>query len=1066
MPLDGISPELNLPFTAQEIFFPNGAGAKVYSDLAKEKIGIVIKRDKGIEPKVGVLVANPNSNKETQHPIAIICEFDRKVNQDVADLTHKLCWNFCRAPLLIIIEPTLIRVFSCYEKPEIQSIDSGTLPFEQSQTEFSAPSPIYRFRTDTENLSAEAKSAIKSLQWIELVSGSFFNKQKKHFPREQRADKTLLDNLSSIRRQLKERGLEYDTIHDLLARIIFIQFLFDRKDPKGKSVISSEYLEQLYSDQKLSSKYRNTEAILRNYEDAYKFFKILNERFNGDLFPGDKEEDWKDEMSKVEPEHLRLLADFIGGKLFLDNGQASFWKMYSFDTIPLEFISSIYEEFVSQQQHQKKEGEEKIVDSKRQKGVYYTKSHLVDFVLDNALPWDEKIWDLKILDPSCGSGIFLVKAFQRLVHRWQNSISEEEKKSSNFSKQKKEIVIELLKNNIFGVDVDKHAVRVASFSLYLALCDELDPKTLWHEVTFPSLRDEQVVARDFFDEDEPLFRGHKKEIQYDLIIGNAPWGRNTLKTSQRAESWAKKNGWETSYNNIGPLFLPKAATMAKEGAYISLVQPALPILTGQSGKSERFRRRLFKEYKVTEIVNLSDLRFVLFEKAVSPPCLVTMKSTFPDGNPIQYICPKKRGTDEDFRQIIIEPMDINFVQIEEAIDEPWVWAALMWGNRRSVSLIRRLQNNPSIQTFVNTKVINKRRGIFRSEGIGKKYEEIIGKLILEDPNFPSDAFLNLNADEKLKPNSNPFVSKTDSPPFRTFEPSQIFLKLGWTTENRRFQVTYVSTKDKMGVLCSSAYYNIQSKDDKLLKSIALIYNSSFATYYLLLTDGRFAFYIPEPSSDSFFQIPIPDISERHFEKLEILGKTNKVNAFKRLDKIIFNAFDLEESERFLIEDLFDYTLRDFKEKENSIGRQPTIRKTEPDLDDYCRTFFKVINAGFGKDKNLRATIFQETGHELPIRIIAIHLNFPGREELIKIDKCENEKLWEQLRKLNETFMQNESENGNIYYERVVRIYSNEDTIPTVYLIKPDQKRYWLRSQALHDADEVASDIVSWFQQHN
>ena len=81
------------------------------------------------------------------------------------------------------------------------------------------------------------------------------------------------------------------------------------------------------------------------------------------------------------------------------------WPQYAFDVIPLEFISSIYETFVTK----RASGD----------GIYYTPSYLVDFVLDRVLPWDGTDWDLKVIDPACGSGIFLVKAFQRLVHRWK-----------------------------------------------------------------------------------------------------------------------------------------------------------------------------------------------------------------------------------------------------------------------------------------------------------------------------------------------------------------------------------------------------------------------------------------------------------------------------------------------------------------------------------------------------------------------------------------------------------------------------------------------------------------------
>jgi hypothetical protein len=79
-------------------------------------------------------------------------------------------------------------------------------------------------------------------------------------------------------------------------------------------------------------------------------------------------------MAVVKPEHLKLLSDFVSGRLQLKTGQWSLWPQYSFDAIPLEFISSIYESFLSADH--------------RKKGAVYTPAHVVDFVLDSVLPWN------------------------------------------------------------------------------------------------------------------------------------------------------------------------------------------------------------------------------------------------------------------------------------------------------------------------------------------------------------------------------------------------------------------------------------------------------------------------------------------------------------------------------------------------------------------------------------------------------------------------------------------------------------------------------------------------------
>jgi len=93
----------------------------------------------------------------------------------------------------------------------------------------------------------------------------------------------------------------------------------------------------------------------------------------------------------------------------------------------------------------------------------------------------------EILDPACGSGIFLVKAFQRLIHRWRNA---------NPTKSRRPICFgDLLEKNLFGVDIHEEAVRVASFSLYLAMCDEIEPRYYWQQVRFPRLRGKNLVAQ-------------------------------------------------------------------------------------------------------------------------------------------------------------------------------------------------------------------------------------------------------------------------------------------------------------------------------------------------------------------------------------------------------------------------------------------------------------------------------------------------------------------------------------------------------------------------------------------
>ena len=702
-----------------QIWHPSGSGPKVYSQLAKEKIGKKIERDfpevaSGV--KVSILAANPEG-EDTEAPIAIVCQFNRPITQTVIRKTHELAWSFSRARSLITIEPQLLRVWSCCAPPK----------------EDEAPKAV----CEVADLNQQAADA---LQWVELVSGHFFQKRDSRFQRSGAADQWLLKNLKDVRKQLQGDGLDDETIHDLLARIIFILFLLQKQDRNGKHALE---IQSLYRRGILSKEYQDLAGILEDFNDTYNLFRWLNDKFNGDLFPGkgeteeEREVEWQAEIQKVWTEdnrYLVKLAEFARGDLDMQSGQLSLWPYYSFDVIPLEFISSIYEEFIN-----KKAGS----------GVHYTPEYIVNFILDGVLSWNEKEWNLKILDPACGSGIFLVKAFQRLIHRW--------KLANDSGKVPAYVLRTLLKNNIFGVDIDKEAVRVASFSLYLTMLDSLDPLEYWeNKVRFPKLRNKQLIHSDFFQEDEDILKKSGANLKgFDLIIGNAPWGEKTA--TEISRSWAKVNDWPVADDNIGPLFLAKAISLNKIGGSISLVQPATTVLSSDSKSANKFRRKLFEVLEVQEIVNLSALRFKVFPNAVSPSCIISGVRSSSERQPFYYICPKATETEEDIYRVIIEPHDINLVYPDEAIHSPNVWVALMWGNRRDLDLVSRLSRNANFESLESQNFAISTLGIQRGKKYGQeKYfsSSLLNRKILEISDFTKDPLLYVEADS-LKENKNP-----------------------------------------------------------------------------------------------------------------------------------------------------------------------------------------------------------------------------------------------------------------------------------------------------------------------
>lgn len=1022
--------------TPEQILEPSGAGPSVYARIAREKLGRTIsKLSDGHGVQIGVLSANPQGDS-TETPIALVCDFPGEVSEETLKKTYRLAWSFSRTPSLITTEPNRLRIWTCYEEPPKED-DIIKPVVNVSKQEIESFNQL--------SLSGQAAETLR-LHWADLVSGHFFQEHSQRFQRKKAADQMLLKNLKSVRKILQKKELDDDTIHDLLARIIFIQFLFDRQESEGNPALNTNLLDYLYITEKLlSARYSHLADILRNHRDTYKFFRWLNGKFNGDLFPGkgateeERETEWQTEEQKVKQTHLDILAYFVSGHVDIQTGQVSLWPYYHFDVIPLEFISSIYEEFVS-----KESGT----------GVHYTPEHIVDFVLDGVLPWDSEEWDMKILDPACGSGIFLVKAFQRLIYRWE--------KAHNKIIQPNDLK-NLLENNLFGVDVDAQAVRVASFSLYLTMLDKVEPQYYWeNEFRFPRLRERQLIAADFFEEDKEGFRSVQDAGKYDLVVGNAPWGINTV--TPAAQSWAG-DVWTITYGNIGPLFLPKAATLTKSGGQVAMMQPALALIFNQVGTAQEFRARLFSEFKIEEIVNLSALRFGLFKDAISPTCIITMSAIPPDGEPLTYICPKPVMTNEDDYHIVIEPDYINTIYPQEAITDPLVWTALMWGGRRDLSLLRRLNRELSIEKLKSSDIAQTRQGVVRGDK-RKLQDYIINKRILKSSKLLNRSFLYLKSTE-LPINDDARIHSKDSSNFAAFQLPQMILKLSWQKKSGRFCSVIIEPDNiNQGIICSESYVSIHIPESHIshLNAACLAYNSKLAVYYLLLSSGRFASYIPEVNVDDLLRVPIPESS---------VGDLQNIKTFDDIDERIRQAFEFKDSEWVLINDLFNYTLPDFKGDGASPGRKITTRRdnsqsqnnTEPELTAYCEYFLRVLKAGFGQDKQVCATIFQEqTKTLLPVRLVAIYLNRPDCNG-VHIESIDFPHLMERLENLNKLYMKRGSiEDGGIFYQRVARIYDsvqlNGVNIPTIYLIKPDKIRYWTRSMALRDADEVAADIMT------
>jgi len=1054
--LDDFSQHLGWP-SAERVTSPKGGGQEHYARQIKTKIGDALTRfAKGVKVETGLLTSNSDADS-SEAPIAIVCQFSQAVGDDVLREAQRLAWNFTRASILITFEPHRVQAWSSALAPK-----KGKT---QRKLDVLRALPPLVVEQGAKRASLLESDAAQVLHWVNLVSGDFVKERPAKFRKEERADAKLVGNLRAVRAKLLEAELSMENCHNLLARLIFTQFLFQRRDSDGNPAISQRVLEGRFdgSLKRVYSPSTVLQEILQDKSETYALFQWLNAKFNGDLFTGkgstdaERKQEWEKEKRVVSQAHLSILAEFVSGEIDFGTGQTSLWPEYSFDALPLEFISSVYEEFLGEDQ--------------KESSAYYTPSHLVDFVLDGVLPWGGTDWKLRVLDPCCGSGIFLVKSFQRLVQRWRNANPGSDPKADD---------LRTILSQLMGVDRNVEAVRVAAFSLCLAMCDEIDPRQYWKSTLFPPLRGHRLIGSDFFAEEHSGFRTQEDTPSWDLIVGNAPWKGGALAEDALATQWAEKNGWPIADKNVGPLFLSKAAALCKPEGTVSLILPAMPLLYQRStGPTLDYRRKLFTTCTVEEVVSFTHLRAYLFPGISARACLLTMRPVACAGETsFTYICPKPQGNGEDDSLIAIDPQDIHTMTHSEAVNDPVIWSALLVGGRRDWRLVRRLTGEAtlsklaanSVSKALTSQCLITREGIIRGESKQRDEKKIEDRKILELPNFPQEAGLVLNS-EDLPTNKNVKVHERDSTNFAAFEAPQLLIKQTVIKESGRFRAVMVKApKDGKGVIATQSYVTVhQFKDgDGWLRSACLALNSRLATYFGLLSSSRLVANRAEALSGDILDVPLPPADQ--IPSLKNLS-------LAQVDEVVEKAFSLTESESALIADLLDVVYRDGgKEGNEKPGRLPTQRvlndSDDGELHAYADFIVKSLRSTFGKNKAVRVTIFEEGEGQsrLPLRMVAIHLEWPNQRKLIKHDVMTSKGLLAQMsdffkKRLGVRSRSGEQLTAGIGFQRVARLFITHETddgvkVPTVLMLKPDQRRYWTRSQALRDADELAVTIQS------
>lgn len=427
--------------------------------------------------------------------------------------------------------------------------------------------------------------------------------------------------------------------------------------------------------------------------------------------------------------------------------------------------------------------------------------------------------------------------------------------------------------------------------------------------------------------------------------------------------------------------------------------------------------------------------------------------------------------------IVIEPRDVQAIYPDEATSDPWVWTALLWGGRRDLELIRRLERRSTKKSalrLVNQTAMSDdltrldqldagflrtRKGIVRGDR-SRPIPEIVGRSVLEAPEFPPGTFLRLCADA-LPLNHDPGIDRSDGTSLEPFELPQLIVKKAWSAESKRFSAALIDGDPAAGgVICTQADVTVHLPEawQHFLEAACLSLNSEVAVYYLFLTSGQSASLIPSALVEELLSVPLP------LPTPELLAG---LSTFADVDVRARNVFGLNEAEWILIDDFMAHTLPQIQDA-GSGGWRTSVEKavdgSDEDLVGYCESFLHVLRDGMGARAG--AAVFRgQTPDALPVHLIAIYLAHPAPPP-VKVEPIHDDDLIERLCALDRLFLQKHPPGaGGVFFQRTARIYDTAVIdgvrVPVVYVVKPRAQRYWTRATALRDADEVVVDAALW-----
>ncbi len=927
----------------------------------------------------------------------------------------KEIWNFNETPIVIVLEEDAVEIYNGFE-----------------------------YLTNKETLKLFGnEDKLNDFKYFEIVTGKTWEKYQSDFDSKHRIDFHLLSNIKSARDILISQSLSSEHANSLIGKIIFVRYIIDRKikldfEKKGKSRIwnNSEFC-----------------SILSDKNQVQKFFKYLKDKFNGDLFPLSKTD-----IESIPSECLTTLIDLLSGDN-VGTGQKSLFNLYDFSIIPVEFISNVYELFIG-------------VDEQEKQGAYYTPLFLVDYILAETVEkkfTNYKGYDCKVLDPACGSGIFLVETLRKIIEKYQA-------KNPNYKtnvNQYKEDLKKLASDNIFGVDKDKSAINVAIFSIYLTLLDYQNPSDI-ENFKFPHLENRNFFVSDFFDTESEFNKVLRKK-EFSFILGNPPWKRGKgeekkplyvkyIENRQKKEKGLFKNEIKISNKEIAQAFVLRTSDFASTNTNIGLIVTS-KVLYNQNAKD--FRKYFLECFTLRKVFELAPVRREVFinsnDKAIAPASILFYdytRHTSNDENIVEHITLKPSRFFSLFKVFTIQRADYKKVSQKQLKEYDYLWKVLVYGTYLDFNLIKRLSNKDNFPLL--TDLISNEDEFLIGQGamIGGEDKNdsthLIGKPFIDTRKDIEPFWLNPNI-------QNTWDYETVHRPRNEKLYQAPFLLITGGTDTMFRSVSAFSEIDAVFKSSLTAIKSLKN-DVKQLKSICGILNSSFFSYFGLQTFSSLGIEREESHDIEKFNIPFVDKKEisdvvtelslimNKIHSNEILLDLNLSNQLEskknELDRAVLSAFSFSNQEKDLLDYATDVSIPSIMKHKGSEKNLKPINIDSKTLSTYIELFLNSFNEIYKRiDQKLVVEIkYSKQLIGLFFKLTPSNSDVNNKSQSIQ----ENTTILELLSLLGV-----EKITDKLFIQKDVRGFENDG----FYIVKPNEKRLWHKAIAHLDVNEFKDAIL-------